>query len=156
MSDELVRHGGDRIEGPARTSPYPTSRLAPPHDLVDVARQIAEADRFLGTVVQAELELVATQIRRLQDDARRILADAVRSAALHRAECRFLKRVGQVYHLYERPETHSGAGIGRRYFSLLSPSDWNAKPPHVNIGSYRLGPDMRWREERADRGTVDP
>ena len=37
--DGLIRHPRGIHEGPAKSSPYPVSRLAPPHDLVDVAKQ---------------------------------------------------------------------------------------------------------------------
>jgi hypothetical protein len=136
MSDKLVRHGGDNVEGPARSSPYPTSRLAPVHDLVDVARQIAEADRVIGTVVHAKLEVIAEQIRTLQEQARSILEQAEDAAALHRAECRFQKRVGSIYHLYQRPD-------GSSYLSMISPEDWGTAP-HPHLGSYRLEMDMSW------------
>jgi hypothetical protein len=139
MGDEkkLVRHEGDRHQGPARTSPYPVSRLAPAHDLVDTARQIAEADHLIGTVTNAKLELIAKQIRALQDEARGILDDARANADLHRAACNFRKTPGHAYHLYRR-------GDGSLYFSMLSPEDWHGEPPHAFEGSYRLEADMSW------------
>jgi hypothetical protein len=142
MADErdekgLLRHGGPQHTGPARTSPYPTSRLAPAHDLVDTARQIAEADRVIGTVVHAKLQVIADQIRGLQAQARSILEDARAHADLHRAVCRFQKRVGATYHLYRRPDATA-------YLSMLAPADWGDAPPHEFLGSYRLEPDMSW------------
>jgi hypothetical protein len=139
--DKLVRHGGDRHDGPARTSPYPVSRLAPTHDLVDAARQIAEADQLIGTVTHAKLEVIARQIRTLQDEARKILDDARADAELHRAQCSFRKTIGHVYHLYRHAD-------GRLYFSMLSPDDWHGQPPHAFEGSYRLEPDMSWTPMR--------
>jgi hypothetical protein len=133
----LVRHEGERHLGPARTSPYPVSRLAPAHDLVDTARQIAEADHMIGTVVDAKLQLIAEQIRALQQKAREILDTAQEDAELHRATCTFVKRPGHSYHLYRRPD-------GGLYFSMLSPDDWRGRPPHESMGSYRLEPDMSW------------
>lgn len=135
--DALARHGGPRHPGPAHSSPYPVSRLAPVHDLVDTARQIAEADQLIGTVVHGKLSVIAEQIRALQDQARRIMAEAQQHAALHRARCSFQKRVGHTYHLYERADGHS-------YFSMLGPDDWSGRPPHAFVGSYRLEPDMSW------------
>lgn len=135
--EKMVRHGGDRHEGPARTSPYPVSRLAPAHDLVDTARQIAEADQLIGTVTHAKLELIAKQIRSLQEEARRVLDRAREDAELHRAVCNFRKTAGHVYHLYRRAD-------GRLYFSMLSPDDWNGRSPHAFEGSYRLEADMSW------------
>jgi hypothetical protein len=133
----LVRHDGPRHPGPAHSSPYPVSWLAPAHDLVDTARQIAEADQILGTVVHGKLSVIAEQIRALQEQARRLMAEAQQHAVLHRARCAFQKRVGHDYHLYERPD-------GTSYFSMLGPGDWRREPPHAFVGSYRLEADMSW------------
>ncbi len=135
--DKLVRHGGSNANVPAHASPYPVSRLAPAHDLVDMAREIAEADNMLGTVANAKLELIAEQIRDLQDKARTVLTQAASHAALHRASCAFRRRVGQTYHLYRRPD-------GQPYFSMLGPDEWHGEPPHGYEGSFRLEPDMSW------------
>lgn len=138
MSDEgQKRHDGAKHDGPARTSPYPVSRLAPAHDLVDVAHEIALADRAIGSVVGGKLEVIARQIRALQEEARAILDDARRDLDLHRAEHAFVKRPGSIYHLYRRPD-------GRLYFSMLSPDDWRGAPPHPFEGSYRLEADQSW------------
>lgn len=146
MADDAIeRHQGHNHEGPARTSPYPVSRLAPAHDLVSMAKQIAEADQTIGTVVHAKLEIIAEQIRNLQTQARGILDEAARNATLHRAQCRFRRRVGQTYHLYRRPD-------GDRYFSLLSPDDWGGPPPHTFEGSYRLEADMSWTPAADEAG----
>jgi hypothetical protein len=135
--DALVRHDGARHLGPAHASPYPTSRLAPVHDLVDVARQIQEADAMLGAVAHGKLQVIAEQIRALQEQAREVIAAAQRDAGLHRAECRFRKRVGQRYHLYRRDD-------GSEYFSMLSPEEWG-RCPHMHAGTYELQADMSWR-----------
>jgi hypothetical protein len=113
------------------------SRLAPPHDLVDVAREIQQADALLGAVTSAKLELVVRQIRALQDEALCLLEAAQRDGELHRTACGFKKRPGRVYHLYRRPD-------GTRYFSMLSPAEWGGAPPHAFEGSYRLEVDMSW------------
>jgi hypothetical protein len=120
---------------PERAMPYPVSRLAPRFDLVDVARQIQDADHMLGTVAGAQLDLIAEQIRRLQADARTILERARTSAELHRAACNFQKKAGATYHLYRRED-------GQRYLSMLSPEEWGGRPPHPFEGSFRLELDM--------------
>lgn len=122
---------GKKHEGPARTSPYPVSRLGARADLVDVAREIAEADRMVGTVVHGKLDVIAKQIRALQEEAQTIMEAARRDLELHHAECSFVKRVGATYHLYERAS-------GALYFSMLSPEEWGGAPPHPYRGSYRL------------------
>lgn len=136
--DPLTRHGQGTHEGEGKSSPYPLSRLAPPHDLVDIARQIREADQMLSAVVGNQLKLIADQIHALQEKARQLLLAAERNAELHRARCTFQKRVGMVCHLYRRSERET-------YFSMLSPADWGT-PPHQWEGSFRLEPDMSWTE----------
>jgi hypothetical protein len=139
MSDDSPnRYAGPMVPGPQRSSPYPVSRLAPPHDLVDVAREIRDADAILSVKMTAELAIIADQIRALQERAREALESAKASAELHRAGCNFKKRVGAIYHLYRRPD-------GRPYFSMLSPAEWGEKCPHAFAGSYRLEPDMTFQ-----------
>ncbi len=125
--------------GPDHASPYPVSRLAPAFGLVDTAREIEQADGLLTAVVTAELRVIAEQIRGLQEKAKEVLARAERDAALHRAECRFQKAPGRVYHLYERED-------GTRVFSMLSPDDWGARAPGAFLGSYRLEADRSFVE----------
>lgn len=120
---------------PDRASPYPVSRLAPAFDLVDIAREIQDADRVLGAVVGGQLDVIAEQIRALQDKARSLLARAERDGELHRATCQFKKRPGATYHLYRRPN-------GELFFSMISPAEWGAQTPHPFEGSYRLELDM--------------
>jgi hypothetical protein len=138
MSDPVdKKHDGPVHTGPDHSAPYPLSRLAPSFGLVDMAREIEEADTMLSAVAGGRLETLAAQIRALQEEAHRVLEQAKRDAILHRAECRFKKVPGAVYHLYKRQnDTH--------YFSLLSPDDWGPRCPHSFEGSYRLEVDMSW------------
>lgn len=118
-------------------SPYPLSRLAARIDLVDVAREIQAADAILGVATNARLGVIASQIRHLQEEARRVLEEAELAARLHRATCNFVKRPGHTYHFYRRDG-------GDTYLSMLSPHDWGGAPPHAYEGSYRLELDMSW------------
>lgn len=135
--DALTRYPGSNQVGIAHASPYPTSRLAPVHDLVDAAKQIAEADAMLGAVANGKLQVIVDQIRALQSQARDVLAAAQRDAELHRAACNFRRRPGAIYHLYAKPD-------GSQYFSMLAPADWGT-PPHAFVGSFELLADMSWR-----------
>lgn len=127
----------DRSKTPNAAAPYPLSRLSAPITLIDMAREIQAADSVLSAVAAGKLEAIARQIRALQAEAARTLAEAQMDAELHRVRCNFKKIPGKLYHLYERSQ-------GERYFSLLSPDDWAGKPPHVFLGSFRLEADMRF------------
>ncbi len=142
MSDTKRDDGGKHL-GPARTSPYPMSRLAPAHDLIDVAKQIAEADTMLGVTATAKLTVIADQIRALQEAARRVLEETREDLSLHRARCSFERKAGRVYHLYRKPS-------GELWWSMVSPSEWGASPPSEHAGTYRLEPDQSWTRLEGD------
>lgn len=138
MSDAMKRHDGPNHQGLASSSPYGTSRLAPAIDLVDTAREIAQASALITTAAADKLGQIAEQIRALQEQARVILEKAQRDVVLHNAECLFQKVPGQTYHLYRE-----GEGEGARYyFSMLSPDDWGGRHPDVFEGSYRVEADL--------------
>ena len=150
MSDDSLRkHAGPRHEGPGHSAPYPLSRMAPPHDLVDAAAEIQKADATLATMTGGKLQVIVDQIRSLQEHARAILEQAQRDAELHRAKCNFQKRPGRVYHLYRRDS-------GEVYFSMMAPDEWSLPQAQTFLGSYRLEADMSWTPEEAlDRRNED-
>jgi hypothetical protein len=140
---------GDDDDKKQSTSPYPLSRLSAPHDLVDVAREIQNADTTLGGVTVAKLRVIAEQIRALQESARKVLDDARQASDLHRAKCSFKKRPGAIYHLYRKDD-------GSLYWSMLSPEEWGT-PKDTFEGSYRLEVDMTWTpaSETESRDTLE-
>ena len=139
MSDEFKKHEGKgKVHaGSARTSPYPVSRLASTIDLVDVAKQISQADQLVNTKVSAKLQVIADQISALQEEAKKVLAQARDDQELHRAHCNFKRIPGKVYHLYEKAD-------GSLHFLMLGPQEWGGAPPYKFIASYRLESDMSW------------
>lgn len=124
-------------DGPGHSSPYPVSRLAPGFGLVDLAREIEQADRAVAGRLGAQLEVIAEQVKSLQAQARRILEQARSDQRLHHARCAFRRIPGKIYHLYEHAD-------GSLAFSMLSPDDWGGRPPHAFVGSYRLENDLSW------------
>lgn len=75
--------GKDRHTGPDRSSPYPVSRLAPALELVDLAKEIAQADEMLNTKASAKLKVIADQVKALQSEAVSVLEEAKRDRDLH-------------------------------------------------------------------------
>jgi len=118
-------------------SPYPVSRLAPAFGLVNLAREIAVADEMLANRADAKLQVIARQVRLLQEQAREILEETRLAQRIHHARCNFRKHPGQVYHLYQ--DTHDNLIL-----SMLSPNDWRGDPPNRFLGSYRLESDRSW------------
>lgn len=125
-----------RYQGPARSAPYPLSRMAPAYDLVNVAAQIQSADQALATITGGKLGLIAEQIAQLQDQARVLLEKARRDAELHHVKCQFEKKPGGVYHLYRKDDD------GQLWFSRLAPDEWTRPQPQTFEGTYRLELDM--------------
>jgi len=125
-----------RYDGPARSAPYPISRMAPAFDLVNVAAAIQAADQTLATMTGGKLGLIADQIKRLQSEALAILEKAKRDAELHRVSCNFVKTPGGTYHLYRRQED------GVLWFSRLAPEEWVTPQPQTFEGTYVLELDQ--------------
>lgn len=73
-----------------------------------------QADTFVHANVSNKLQVIAEQVRFLQEQARRVLEEAQEHANLHHVPCNFVKKPGNLYHLYKRSS-------GQRYFSMLSP-----------------------------------
>lgn len=143
----------ERHRGTGRSAPYGLSRLAPPIVLVDVAKEIEAADTMVGAVTGSKLDVIARQIRHLQEEAQAILSGARRDLDLHRARCSFPRRPGHTYHLYRNDKE----GL---YWSMVSPEEWGAAPPHPFEGSFRLEVDQSWTRVDEDGGeparVVDP
>jgi hypothetical protein len=142
MSDGS-NEGSERYRGPSRAAPYALSRLSGPVSLVEVAREIEQADAWLASTASAKLGVIAEQIRALREAAQRVIDKTARDAELHRAEARFKRYPGRTYHLYER----EGGGL---YWSLLSPEEWGGAPPHAFRGSFRLEADQSFTELGVD------
>lgn len=131
-------------------SPSAVHRINDPNDLVSLAQYVQTADDFTRATVGGKLELIAEQIKALQNQAREVLEVAKRDVELNHAKCNFKRIPGKTYHLY-RKETD-----GTTYFSMLSPEEWGGRQTDSYIDSYRLEYDMSWtpvanirqREER--------
>ena len=134
----------DRQLSPDHTSPYPVSRLAPAFNLVDLAKEIEQADEMLANRAGSQLKIIAEQVKILQQQAKSILEQTARDQQIHRARCNFQKKPGQVYHLYQNSH-------GNSLLSMLSPDDWQGKPPNRFIGSYRLESDRSWTLYQGDK-----
>ena len=146
------KYKGENLSVPAHSSPYPTSRLAPSMDLVELAREVASADDLLTVQAVGKLRLLAQQIERLQESARQILAETRRNQELHRVECGFRKIPGREYHLYRRLDESL-------LFSMISPEEWGTAGPGETLefaGTFRLENDKSWkRVDLCETGGAD-
>ncbi|XP_058808581.1 uncharacterized protein C1orf50 homolog [Phymastichus coffea] len=109
-----------------------------PNDLVELAMEIQMADNYVKANACSKLQMIAEQMRFLQQQAERVLLEAKQEKTLHHAACNFVKHPGKIYHLYQRES-------GQIYFSMLSPEEWgNSAPQQTYKGSYRLEHDYSW------------
>lgn len=97
-----------------------------------------QADDFVSATTCSKLQVIAEQVRFLQNQAKSILMEAKQNRNLHHVACNFKKVPGNTYYLYKRPS-------GQEYFSMLSPKEWNS--PHEFLGGYRLEMDQSWTHE---------
>ncbi|XP_053638405.1 uncharacterized protein C1orf50 homolog isoform X2 [Cherax quadricarinatus] len=100
--------GGYELVSPHRTNKVDSL------DLVELAKEIQKADTFVHANVSNKLQVIAEQVRFLQEQARKVLQEAKDNADLHHIPCNFVKKPGSTYHLYRRPS-------GQKYFSIISP-----------------------------------
>ncbi|XP_076065868.1 uncharacterized protein C1orf50 [Oratosquilla oratoria] len=129
-------------------NPYRTNK-SQPMDLVELASEIQKADKFVHANVSNKLQVIAEQVRFLQEQARKVLEEAKDSANLHHVACNFVKRPGNIYYLYRRPS-------GQKYFSMLSPKEWGSSCPHEYLGAYRMEHDHSWTpEDQIEAKTAD-
>lgn len=74
-----------------------------------------QSEEFVRARAVGRLEIIAEQMRHLQQQARRVLEEAQMDDALHHAACNFKKIPGKVYYLFEKPS-------GQKYWSMISPA----------------------------------
>lgn len=127
----------DKPLGFQLVNPFRTNKTGTSHDLVELAQNIQTADKFTKANVGNKLQVIAEQVRFLQEQARKILEEANESNDLHHVACNFVKRPGAIYHLYIRDS-------GQKFFSMISPDEWGNKCPHEYLGTYRQEYDHSW------------
>jgi len=117
-------------------------------DLVELAKEVAKADTFVRANVGNKLQVIVEQIRFLQSQAEKVLAEAKRNSDLHHVACNCKKIPGNTYYMYERPD-------GQRYMSLISPQEWGSACPHEPHGAFILEMDHSWTpaEDAAGRAS---
>jgi hypothetical protein len=145
------KYKGEKHRGPDHRSPYPVSRQSPSIDLVQLAKEVADADDLLTIQAVGKLRILAQQIEQLREKAQQILAETKRNQQLHRAQCGFKKRVGGTYHLYSKRDDSL-------FFSMISPGEWSCSLAATGLtflGSYRLESDRSWTPlDTGENGTT--
>merc|ERR1711913_76240 len=110
------------------------------HDLVELAAQVEKTDQFTRATAGSKLQVIAEQVRFLQEQARKVLEDARMNALLHKTSCNFKKIPGKTYYVYKQRKNPE-----EEFLSMISPQEWGPSGPEF-VQGYRLEFDMSWTE----------
>lgn len=108
------------------------------YDLVELAGQIAQADQFTRSTAGAKLQVIAEQVRFLQEQARKVLEEARLDALINHTACNFKKIPGKTYYIYKQRKNPD-----KEFMSMISPEEWGRSCPPF-VAGYRLELDMSW------------
>jgi len=109
-------------------------------DLVELAAQVEKADQFTRATAGSKLQIIAEQVRFLQEQARKVLEDARLNALVHKTNCNFKKIPGKTYYIYKQKKNPD-----EEFMSMISPEEWGESGPEF-VGGYKLEYDMSWTE----------
>ena len=110
------------------------------HDLVELAAQVEKADQFTRATAGSKLQVIAEQVRFLQEQARKVLEEARLNALIHKTSCNFKKIPGKTYYVYKQRKNPDD-----EFMSMISPEEWGSSGPEF-VAGYRLEYDMSWTE----------
>jgi len=105
---------------------------------VELAGQIAQADQFTRSTAGAKLQVIAEQVRFLQEQARKVLEEARLNALISHTACNFKKIPGKTYYIYKQRKCPD-----KEFMSMISPEEWGRSCPPF-VAGYRLEHDMSW------------
>merc|ERR1712156_1033758 len=108
--------------------------------LVELAAQVEKADQFTRATASSKLQIIAEQVRFLQEQARKVLEDARLNALVHKTSCNFKKIPGKTYYIYKQRKNPD-----QEFLSMISPEEWGPSGPEF-VAGYRLEFDMSWTE----------
>lgn len=111
-------------------------------DLERLVEALQHSEANVKNTAFNKLQVIADQIKFLQKQANDILKSANSDAALHKLPCNFVKKPGQIYHLYERPSAE-------KFWSMISPEEFGNTCANEHLGSYRMEADSSFT--RADQ-----
>merc|ERR1712029_78546 len=109
-------------------------------DLVELANQVQQADQFTRATAGSKLQVIAEQVRFLQEQAKKVLEEARLNALIHKTSCNFKKIPGKTYYIYKQRKNPD-----QEMLSMISPEEWGPGGPEF-VAGYRLEFDMSWTE----------
>jgi len=107
-------------------------------DLVELADVVQKADQFTKATAGSKLQVIAEQVRFLQQQAQKVLEEARMAALINKTSCNFKKICGKTYYIYKQRKNPD-----EDFISMISPEEWGASGPEF-VAGYRLEFDMSW------------
>ena len=83
---------------------------------MELAAHVQTADKFTRATAGSKLQVIAEQVKQLQEQARKVLDEARLNALIHKTACNFKKVPGTTYYVYKNrknPDTE--------FISMISP-----------------------------------
>lgn len=87
---------------------------------------------------EEQLSLIFEQMKNLAKQVQEIQKRVYISDLIYNADLKFTPVIGKIYYLFESNQ-------GKRYLSLLSPSDWGEKLEDIFLAEVRLNADHTWK-----------
>jgi hypothetical protein len=94
-----------------------------------------------NNVAYAKLKMLAKQINALQQEAQNVISETLEIQDLNNIKCSFKKYPGNTYYLYQKINGDSDT-TDNRYFSLLSPNEWDYEKTTMLLGEYYYDYDL--------------
>ena len=83
---------------------------------MELAAHVQQADKFTRATAGSKLQIIADQLKHLQEQARKVLEDARLNALIHKTACNFKKVPGSTYYVYKQRKNPS-----TEFISMISP-----------------------------------
>ena len=105
----------------------PTSISSPP--LIPNRDISNEVISLVNDVGNSKINLIKSLIDQLVESGRNEIQNINDSVELWHISCSFIRKAGDIIHLYERSE-------GSKFWSIIGPDEWSNNLIH--LGSYRI------------------
>lgn len=127
----------DKITETPHSLPYAHTRGGVEVKPIDKGKAKGRAVKAMYEQTDMQLDQIRRQIELLAQQARAIRDRVQISEEIYLAEMNFEPLMGNIYHLYRRPE-------GSTLLSLVGPREWGKKPPYRFVATARLRSDHTW------------
>lgn len=87
-----------------------------------------------------KLKTLLRQLKFIKDEIKNIIDDSLITAELEKVSCKFIKRPGKNYYLYQNIEKEE------LFFSMLEPEMWEYDKKNYYVGKYLYDYDLTFQK----------